>query len=142
MAKDFHYRIVFLFLLMLNFCILILAVSVLPSYFISSVKDSGVSTKLALQKGEKLPTVGEESISAVQDMNNKLGIVEKAEAGKFLLSDKVINAIVLNKRPDIKITKISYENNPTLGRTISITGTARPVSGRPSAVSSRSSRPR
>ncbi|MFA5932392.1 MAG: hypothetical protein WC793_03395 [Candidatus Paceibacterota bacterium] len=124
MTIDFYYRIAILFFFMLNFSILIAFFSLLPSYFISSVKYSLINTKLENQKMEPLPPLGEQSLAIVKDVNDKLALVEKFEKNKFLLSVKVINAILLKKRSDIKITQITYENNIINGKKINITGTA------------------
>lgn len=124
MTVSFHYRIAVLFLIMLNLCILIVFVSILPSYFISSVKNTLVDAKLETQKREPLPLIGEQSLAAIKDTNNKLDLVENAEKNEFLVSVKVINALLLKKRPDIKITQILYENDGVGGKKINITGTA------------------
>jgi len=124
MVTDFYFRLVVLFVVMLDFCILVALVSMLPSYFVTSIKYSLISTKLENQKLEPLPILGQESLASVKDMDTKLTLVEKFEKNKFLLSLKVINAILLKKRPDIKITQILYENNETNGRKISLIGMA------------------
>jgi hypothetical protein len=124
MKIDFRFRLALLFLVMFDFCIFIVCVSILPSYFISSAKDSLVNAKLETQKSQPLPLLGEESLAAVKDINSKLILVENAEKNQFLPSNKVINAILLKKRSDIKITQILYENDSIKGKTISITGTA------------------
>ena len=109
---------------MIDFCILVAFFSLLPSYFISSVKNSLMSARLENQKLEPLPLRGEDSLALLKDIDNKIILVEKFEKNKFPLSVKVINAIILNKRPDIKITQISYENNGISEKKISITGIA------------------
>lgn len=124
MTIDFYFRLGLLFLIMLDFCIVILFVSILPSYFLSSVKVTLVNTKLENQKREPLPLLGEQSLAEIKDINNKLDLVDNAEKNKFTLSVRVINSIILEKRSDIKITQIVYENNFISGKKISITGTA------------------
>jgi hypothetical protein len=88
------------------------------------MKYSLVNARLETQKLEPLPPLGEQSLALVKDINDKLVLVEKFEKNRFLLSVKVINAILLKKRPDIKITQITYDNNATSGKKINITGTA------------------
>ena len=124
MIIGFYYRLALLFAVMLDFCILVVFFSILPSYFVSSMKDSLINEKLETQKLEPLPSFGEESLALLNDLDNKLVLVEKFEKNKFLLSVNVINAILVKKRSDIKITRISYENNVINGKKISITGTA------------------
>jgi hypothetical protein len=124
MTMDFYYKIFVLFFIMAGLSVLVALVAILPAYFLSSVKYSLVNTKLETQKGEPLPQEGEQTIAMIKDINNKLSLVENAEKNKFPPSVKVINAVLLEKRSDIEITKISYENNPVSGKKISITGTA------------------
>jgi Tfp pilus assembly protein PilN len=50
--------------------------------------------------------------------------VEKNEAAKYLLSRSVINEIILNKMPDMKITQISYDSATKTGKTITLRGIA------------------
>lgn len=123
MTVDFYYRLLVLFFVVLDFCILIFSVSLLPSYFSSSVKNNFFNTELEAQKNEATPSLGESSIAIIKNVNSKLDLVENSEKNKFLVSEKVINAIVLNKRSDIKITKIVYDKN-TKNTKIGITGFA------------------
>lgn len=124
MITDFYYKLAILFVVMLDFCILVAFFSILPSYFISSIKYSLISAKLENQKLEPLSPLGEESLALVKDMDKKLILVENFEKNKFLPSVKVIDAILLKKTSDIKITQILYENDGTNGRKISLTGIA------------------
>ncbi|MFA6520066.1 MAG: hypothetical protein WCT44_00475 [Candidatus Paceibacterota bacterium] len=124
MTRGFYLRLFVLFIGVLNFCILVAAISLLPAYFSSSVNDTFVDTQLENQKNEPLPVLGEQSLLAVKDINNKIDLIENARKDKFIPSSQVINAILLEKRADIKLTQIFYEQGPTGGRKIKITGTA------------------
>jgi hypothetical protein len=124
MTTDFYFRITVLFLVLFGSCILIASIAILPSYFFSSMKNVLADTKLEIQKREPLPLLGEQSLLIIKDINKKLDLVESSEKNKFLPSQKVINSILLKKRPDIKITQILYENDVAKGKKISITGTA------------------
>ena len=124
MNVDFYYRLLTLFLLMLSFSVLVAFVAILPAYFFSSMQDSVINTKLEIQKQVPIPTSGEQSLAIIKDVNTKLGLIENAENNEFSISQKVIKAIVLDKTPNIKIVQILYENDPILGKKISILGTA------------------
>lgn len=124
MTIGFYYKLAVLFLMMLDFCILIAFICILPSYFISSIKETLINTKLENQKNEPLPLFDQQTLAAIKDINSKLNLVENSEKNKFLLSEKVINTILLKKRFDIKITQILYENSPIQGKKVSIIGTA------------------
>lgn len=124
MTTDFYFRITVLFLMIMGSCLLISLVSILPAYFFSSMKNVLAETKLEIQKLEPMTLLGEQSLSIIKDINKKLDLVENSEKNRFLPSVKVINSILLKKRPDVKITQILYENDVIKGKKISITGTA------------------
>ncbi len=114
-AQLFYYKLAVLFLTTAGLSFLVVSAAILPSYFLSSVKNNIVNAKLEMQKSEPVPLPDQETLSAIKDLNNKLDLIENAENGKFTISEKVINAIVLKKISDIKITDISYENDPSKG---------------------------
>ena len=124
MTTDFYCRVLVLFLLMFGFSVFVASASLLPAYFISAIKDSISNTKLETQKNDAAPSSGEQALAVIKDMNNKLGLVENAEGNKFLISEKVINAVILKKTPNIKIIQILYQNDPILGKNINVLGSA------------------
>ncbi len=128
MVKGFYYRLAVLFLATASVSLLIASAAMLPSYFLSSTKGRIADTKLNLQKNKPVPVPEERTLSIIKDLNTKLALVEKAESSTFIVSEKVIKAILLRKMSDIKITDISYEDNSggaaSLGRKINIEGTA------------------
>ena len=77
-----------------------------------------------MQKSEPVPLPDQQTLLAIKDLNNKLTLIENAQNNKFVISEKVINAIILKKIPKIKITDISYENDSLKGKKISIQGNA------------------
>jgi len=124
MTIDFYYRFLSLLFLLLSFVVLILSVAILPAYFLSSVKESISNAKLENQKNEGVPLLGQQSLSDVKNINNKLSLVENAEKNKFPISEKVINEILSKKTTDIKITQILYVDGATIGGKISVLGVA------------------
>ncbi|KKT01099.1 MAG: hypothetical protein UV76_C0002G0012 [Candidatus Nomurabacteria bacterium GW2011_GWA2_43_15] len=77
-----------------------------------------------MQKKEPMPLVDQDSLTSVEDLNSKLSTIENAEKNKYLVSQKVINEIIFQKMPDIKISQIFYENNVLNGKKINIRGLA------------------
>lgn len=124
MMRGFYYRLIVLFLVMLGFISMILFVSLLPSYFISSVKKNVVNERFEMQNKELVSLPDQQTLSIINDLNKKMTLIENAEKNKFLISQKVINAVVLKKAPAIKITGIYYEDNSLKGKKISVEGTA------------------
>ena len=122
--KSFYHRLVIVYLLVLSLCVLIGVVVMMPSYFLTYIKRDLVSKKLEAQKNEPMPLPDQPTLEVIKDLNNKLNLIEHAQNNKFDVSKKIINAIILKKMTDIKITNISYENEPSKGKKISIRGTA------------------
>lgn len=127
MVKGFYFRLVVLFLVAGSISIVIAFVALLPAYFFSSVKSNLVNSKLEAQKLEPVPLPDQETLAVIKDLDKKLGLIERASARSFIVSEKVINAVILRKTPAIKITDISYQkdpkNDPNKGK-ISVQGTA------------------
>jgi len=124
MAHNFYYRLFILSLLMVSFAICFAIVAIIPSYIISEAKENFVNEKLIIQKGEPVPMLDQNTSLAIKDLDTKLSLVENLQVDKFVVTERVINQIIESKVFDIKISNISYENNPTTGKTISISGTA------------------
>lgn len=126
--KGFYYKLIVLFLAIMGASFLFAFIAILPSYFLSSVKDSIANDKLETQKKEPVPMPEVETLAVIKDLNNKLTLIEKAESNKFIISKQVIDVIFSKKLPDIKITAISYENdsndNLLSNKKITIEGTA------------------
>jgi hypothetical protein len=123
-TADFFLRLSAIFLLMASFAVFIACVTILPAYILSLQKNSSVDQKLKIQKNISLPDLGERSLATAKDLDGKLSLMENAEKNEFPVSRKIINSIIFNKTSSIKITHISYENDGTLGKKISINGVA------------------
>jgi len=124
MIKDFYLRFVSLLCLAVGFSILIASIAILPSYFTSAVKSSDASLKLASETNMPAPEVGQKTEGVIKELNAKLSTLSKSEKNRFLISESVINEILLRKMPDIKITEIKYEYNAESGKKIGLTGIA------------------
>ncbi len=127
-VKVFYYKLIVLFLTMGGLSFFIILVAILPSYFLSSTRASAASVKLEIQKSEPVPLPQEQTILTIKDLDQKLSLIEKTESKKFIVSEKVISAIILKKMPGIRITGISYNNNSSsdsfTNKKVSIEGTA------------------
>ncbi|MEK9182469.1 MAG: hypothetical protein AAB809_00130 [Patescibacteria group bacterium] len=123
-VQDFFFRLSVVFFAMLGFSFLIASISMLPAYFISREKKNLANIKLELQQNESLPIPDQETLSLVEDLDNKLSSIERNRNNKYLISQKIINEIILEKMSDIKITEILYQNNQAQGKTVSIRGAA------------------
>ncbi len=124
MIKNFYYRLVIVVLFALGIVMFIASIVLLPSYFISSVKERSFNKSLNAEIAKEIETINQQNLSIVSALDYKLSLLEKSSRGKFILSEKVINEILLKKISNIKITQIYFENNATEGRKINISGTA------------------
>jgi len=124
MTIDFYSRLAVLFLMMLDFCLIVAFISIIPAYIFSAIKESTVNTKLETQKAQPIPLLDQQTLSTINGINSKLKVVENAEKNNFSVSEKVINDIISVKMPGIKITQILYKDDSTTGQKISLEGTA------------------
>lgn len=122
--KSFYYRLVVVYLLSLSVCVLTGIIVLIPSYFIVFVKENSVDKKLEAQKKEPVPLPDQETLSLIKDLDRKLTLIERTESNKFDVSKKVIDAIIARKMPEIKISSISYENDPQKGKKVRVQGSA------------------
>ncbi len=80
--------------------------------------------KLEVQAKEPAPVLDKASLLAIEDLKNKVSLIEKNKNEKFIVSEKIIDQILAKKMSDIKITQISYEADPIKGKKININGVA------------------
>lgn len=123
-VKDFYFRLVSVFFTVLAVSIFVAVFTLLPSYFFSTVKKNSANAKLEIQKNEPTPTLDQKTLTLINDLNNKLTLVERSEQDKYLVSFKIVSGVILKKMPDIKITEITYENNSSSVKTVGIHGIA------------------
>ncbi len=110
MVRGFYYKLTVLFFVLCSVSALILLVAIMPSYFLSGAKKRIVNTKLLLQKSEQVPLPDQATLAIIKDLDDKLNVIERSKNDKFIISEKVINAILSKKTSSIKITEISYDN--------------------------------
>mgnify|MGYP001581897080 CR=1 FL=1 len=122
--RGFYYKLAILFLVTTGVSLLVAFVTILPSYFLSSVKVNIVNAKLETQKREPVPLLEERTLAVIKNLNNQIDLIENSINNKFTVSQKVINAVILKKIPSVKITNITYENDQLKDKRISIQGTA------------------
>jgi hypothetical protein len=123
-VKDFYFRLAVVFFIVLGFSLVVATTTILPAYFLSLEKKNFVNTTLENQKKEPVPLFDQKNLTAVNDIKNKLKIIENAGQNTYVISTQIINEILLKKMPDIKIMEISYDNTSTLGKTIILNGFA------------------
>lgn len=124
MVRGFYYRLIVVFLMAMTFGLFASIIAMTPSFFLSSVKKNLAADKLAMQKAEPVPLPDQVTLAAIDELNQKIDTIERARKNKFSVSERVVREIVLKKMPDIKIFQITYANDPTDGKEITIRGTA------------------
>lgn len=122
-VKDFYFRLTATTFIVLGSSLLVSTASILPAYFLSSVKKNLSISKLETQKGTSVRSPGEGTLAVATDLDKKLSFTEKTQGKSYLLSEKIINQILQEKMPDIKISKITYVNDPK-GKGVNISGLA------------------
>lgn len=122
--RDFYYRLFVVFIATLGFGALVGVVSVLPTFFLSSVEKKLALAELAAQQNDPVGEADQNITATMEDLNKKLSTAESARKSKYAISDTILNQIIVRKMSDIKITKISYENSEQAGKKVSISGRA------------------
>lgn len=123
MAHSFYYRFLLLLLIMSGVVFSFAILAMIPSYILSEAKEKFVLEKLEMQQAEPVPVLDQETSTAIEDLDKKLTTVESLQKDRFVVSEKVIDAILASKIAEVKITDISYENITT-GKRIGISGVA------------------
>ena len=123
-AINFYYRLVRVAFFVFSFVVFIAAFTLLPAYFLSSVKKNISNQKLEAQKAETIPQLDEHTVSILNSLNSKLDLIEKTKDNQNIISDKVIKEVISRKIHGIKITHIFYQNDPANGKSISVSGVA------------------
>lgn len=124
-TKDFYLRVITIIFIMLGAVMLIASILLLPAYFIFSANKNSANPESELLIDETSSLPSEDPILIAKDLKNKLSIIENTQKNKFIFSQKIINEIILQKTPGIKITEISYQNDNKIGRTVSVSGSAK-----------------
>ncbi len=124
LIRNFYYRVAVVFVVATSFAVLVSTVAITPAYFLSVVKKNLAESRLKNQLAEPVPIPDQQTLALVEDLNSKLGVIEKAQSQKFSVSERVITEIILKKLVDIKIHQISYESDETEGKKIMIRGIA------------------
>jgi hypothetical protein len=123
-VRDFYFRLVVVFFFVLGFAMLVAVVALLPSYFLSTIREYVATDKLKDLQAQPEPVTNPNTPGIIKDVENKIALIEKSEKAKYLLSEKIVNEIVLHKMSDIKINNISFKSDVTTGKSVSIRGIA------------------
>jgi hypothetical protein len=124
-VKDFYFRFFVLSFLAIAVSFCVASIVLIPSYYVSSIKKDLITERLLALKNTPSPDT-QETNSALALFNTQLSLVENAQKDKFIITEKVVNEIILKKMPDIKITGISYEKNSENGsKIVNVRGIAR-----------------
>lgn len=124
MVKDFYFRLLVVFFMMLGFSIFIASAAILPSYFLSVAKKNVATLRLESQKNEPIADLDKKTLTAIEDLKKKLALFQKAKGEKFSVAEKAFKEIASRKTSGISVEKIYYENSAQDGKKISVQGKA------------------
>lgn len=122
MKKDFYLRLIVMFFFMFGFCILITSILLVPSYYVSSLKKRNALDNLEYLRSFSLPSLAQDSMNDIQELNAKLALFEKAQKEKFFVSFNVLDLVLLKKIPGIKITQMSFNTDIQGGKSLDLKG--------------------
>ena len=124
MNRAFYQRLLVVVLLTLSGAFVFGLAALLPSYFISTVKNDIAQRELSAQSVEPMPTLDAETEKEIKTLDAKLSIIEKAERNKFTVSTQVIREVIAQKLSDIKITQIIFDAGGDGAPKITVSGIA------------------
>lgn len=122
--NDFLGRFLSIFFIMVSIVLLITSITMLPSLIFSYGKKGSIDKKVEFQKNEIMPAIDKEAQTAILDLNNRLGSIEKSMNDKYIFSQNIVTEIVSKKTSGIKVSGIFYENDKLKGKTIVVNGIA------------------
>ncbi len=123
-AAEYHFRVLILYLVTTGLCFLVASVALLPSFFLSSLKEHLATAKWENLKSLPVPEPDKETIEGIKDVNSKTSLIEDAEKKKFLVLENAFDTVIARKMTDIKLTAIDYEKDEAGVKTIGIHGLA------------------
>ncbi len=123
-SKDFHLRVVVVSLVTFGFSMLVAALFILPSYFTSFIEKNSFDKKIEVQKNEPIPLPDQNALMAIEDLKNKMNLIENVNKNKSTFSERILNKILLKNMSGIKITGILYKNDAQTGEVVNINGVA------------------
>lgn len=124
MIKNFYYRLTTVVFSVLGLTMLIASATLVPSYVISLSKKNFLNDLLNEDKAKELDVLNQQTLAMVSELDAKLSILEKATSSKFIVSERIINEILLEKANNLKVTQISFENIQNQGKIINVRGIA------------------
>ena len=124
LKKYFFLRLLSVFLFMFGISFFIGIVLISPSYFYAYSKKNTVENKLENQQKEEMPKIDQDAQKAINNLNEKLDLVEQLMGNKYVVSEKIFGEILSRKISGIKIKRIYYENNLSTGKTVVVDGIA------------------
>lgn len=123
-VKDFYFRLSVVLFTILGFSFVVAALSIMPSYFLTTVKINFISQALQMQENQPVTLPDQQTNTEIADLQNKLRLFEKNRTNTYLVSKQVIDEILSKKMSDIKIMQIGFNDSPDKGKIINITGIA------------------
>jgi hypothetical protein len=111
MVRGFQFRFITLSLAMAGLSTIIATITILPSYFISTQKNYLIDKRMSEDDSSVEDLSSKSILNTVTQLNTEMSLVEKNMMGKFVVSEKIINGILLKKPLAVKVTDISYESS-------------------------------
>lgn len=123
-TQVFYFRLLVLFSATLGLSIFVGILALVPVYLTIAAKNTSIEQKIALQKSEALPAFNEQTLAFVKDLNLKVALIENGQKNQFIVSQKVINAVMAHQLPGIKLTAFTYDHDSLKGKKVTIQGIA------------------
>ncbi|MCX6755278.1 MAG: PilN domain-containing protein [Candidatus Nomurabacteria bacterium] len=123
-VKEYYFRLFIFSLYTVGICFIVAGVSLLPSFFLVSLKENILTKKWETLQAMPVSQPDKETMDAISDVNKKIDLITKTEKEKFLVLENAFNQVIFQKMPDIKLTEIAYDKKIEGTRSINIKGFA------------------
>lgn len=124
MIANFRFRLLVILLTALTVTAVVGSVALLPAYFFTSVKKEIAENKLAEQRKTPTPELDQNTLSSIEELNSELKLLGEDKQNRLIVTEKILNEIILKKAPEIKINQIAYESDSLGEKTVSVRGSA------------------
>ncbi len=124
MFRDFYHRLLNVVLVMLAASFFIASLAITPAFLSAYYGGNLINKNLQVQNTEIVSEVDQNTLSEVRSLQDKMSLIEKTQREKYLISNNIINEILIKKLNNIKITDISYKSSSPRGKIVNISGLA------------------
>jgi len=124
MRKEFFMRFATVVFVMLGVSFFIAAIALLPAYFSANIKLNITKENLKKFQADLLSPEELIVLETVDSLDKKLKLINNSAGSNYIVSERVIDSVILRKTNAIKINRIDYKSAFSGEREILVLGGA------------------